>query len=125
MSPLCKGCGSPVETSAFYAEALTEPAGETVATRSVDGGIVKVLQTLSLQHFWRFSFFAHKRYHRTAKFARKRNSESFSTAYSVSKIIFRHAQATLSCFFYLYFVFLYLIYEYLLKIYAFSIDIEK
>ena len=41
------------------------------------GGIVKVSQTSSLQHFWRFSFFAHKRYHRTAKFARKRNSAGF------------------------------------------------
>ena len=30
MPPLCKGCGSPVEASAFNAEAPTEPAGETV-----------------------------------------------------------------------------------------------
>ena len=29
----CKGCGSPVETSAFNAEAPTEPAGETVGCR--------------------------------------------------------------------------------------------
>ena len=42
----------------FNAEAPTEPAGETVATRSVDGGIVKVPQTSNLRHFWCFSFFA-------------------------------------------------------------------
>jgi len=30
---LCKGCGSPVETSAFNAEAPTEPAGETAGWR--------------------------------------------------------------------------------------------
>ena len=29
-----------------------------MATRSVDGGVVKVPQTSSLRHFWRFSFFA-------------------------------------------------------------------
>ena len=52
------------------------------------GGIVKVPQTSSLRHFWRFSFFAQSRYHRTSSFARKRNSETFSTAYSVSKIPF-------------------------------------
>ena len=33
LSLLCKGCGSPVETSAFNAEAPTEPAGETVGCR--------------------------------------------------------------------------------------------
>ena len=31
--PCVKGCGSPVETSAFNAEAPTEPAGETVGCR--------------------------------------------------------------------------------------------
>ena len=51
---------------------------------------------------FRFSFFAHKRYHRTAKFARKRNSESFSTAYSVPKIFFRHAETTLLSGFFFY-----------------------
>ncbi len=39
--PLCKGCGSPVETSAFNAEAPTEPAGETVGCRRQLGGIVR------------------------------------------------------------------------------------
>lgn len=56
------------------------------------GGIVKVPQTSNLRHFRRFSFFAQSRYHRTSSFARKRNSEPFSTAYSVPKILFRHAE---------------------------------
>ena len=58
------------------------------------GGIVKVPQTSSLRYFWRFSFFAQSRYHRTSSFARKRNSEPFSTVYSVSKTLFRHAETT-------------------------------
>ncbi len=41
--PLCKGCGSPVETSAFNAEAPTEPAGETVGCRRQLGGIVRLI----------------------------------------------------------------------------------
>nr|DAF83710.1 MAG TPA: hypothetical protein [Caudoviricetes sp.] len=55
------------------------------------GGIVKVPQTSSLRYFWRFPFFAQSRYHCTSSFARKRNSEPFSTASGVSKIF--------SCFF--------------------------
>ena len=55
---------------------LLREQGE-VATRSVDGGIVKVPQTSSLRHFWRFSFFAQSRYHRTSSLARKRNSIPF------------------------------------------------
>ncbi|MFR1588138.1 hypothetical protein, partial [Eubacterium sp.] len=47
-----------------------------------------VPQTSSLRYFLRFSFFAHKRYHCTAKFARKRNSEPFSTAYSVLTVFY-------------------------------------
>ena len=39
----CKGCGSPVETSAFNAEAPTEPAGETVGCRRQLGGIVRLI----------------------------------------------------------------------------------
>ncbi len=41
--PLCKWCGSPVETSAFNAEAPTEPAGETVGCRRQLGGIVRLI----------------------------------------------------------------------------------
>ena len=39
--PCVKGCGSPVETSAFNAEAPTEPAGETLGCRRQLGGIVR------------------------------------------------------------------------------------
>ena len=52
--PLCKGCGSPVETSAFNAEAPTEPAGETVGCRRQLGGIVRLILydfVKSLSHF--------------------------------------------------------------------------
>ena len=51
----CKGCGSPVETSAFNAEAPTEPAGETVGCRRQLGGIVKLILygfIKSLSHFF-------------------------------------------------------------------------
>ena len=37
----CKVCGSPVETSAFNAEAPTEPVGETVGCCRELGGIVR------------------------------------------------------------------------------------
>ena len=50
----CKGCGSPVETSAFDAEAPTEPAGETVGCRRQLGGIVRLILygfIKSLSHF--------------------------------------------------------------------------
>ncbi len=50
----CKGCGSPVETSAFNAEAPTEPAGETVGCRRQLGGIVRLILyafVKSLSHF--------------------------------------------------------------------------
>ena len=57
-----------------------------VATRSVDGGIVKVPQTSSLRYFLRFSFFAQSRYHRTSSFTRKRNSEPFLAATSFSVV---------------------------------------
>ena len=53
--PLCKGCGSPVETSAFNAEAPTEPAGETVGCRRQLGGIVRLTLyefVKSLSHFF-------------------------------------------------------------------------
>ena len=53
--PLCKGCGSPVETSAFNAEAPTEPAGETVGCRRQLGGIVVLILydfIKSLSHFF-------------------------------------------------------------------------
>ncbi|MCI6388230.1 MAG: hypothetical protein MR823_03670, partial [Ruminococcus sp.] len=53
--PLCKGCGSPVETSAFNAEAPTEPAGETVGCRRQLGGIVRLILydfVKSLSHFF-------------------------------------------------------------------------
>ena len=43
------------------------------------GWIVKVPQISNLRYFWRFSFFVQSRYHRTSSFARKRNSEPFST----------------------------------------------
>ena len=39
--------GSPVETSAFNAEAPTEPAGETVGCRRQLGGIVKHTNSFS------------------------------------------------------------------------------
>ena len=57
--PLCKGCGSPVETSAFNAEAPTEPAGETVGCRRQLGGIVRLI----LYEFIKIpqSFFCEKR----------------------------------------------------------------
>ena len=50
----CKGCGSPVETSAFNAEAPTEPAGETVGCRRQLGGIVRLILyafVKALSHF--------------------------------------------------------------------------
>ena len=52
--PCVKGCGSPVETSAFNAEAPTEPAGETVGCRRQLGGIVRLILyefIKSLSHF--------------------------------------------------------------------------
>ena len=51
----CKGCGSPVETSAFNAEAPTEPAGETVGCHRQLGGIVRLILygfIKSLSHFF-------------------------------------------------------------------------
>ena len=53
--PCVKGCGSPVETSAFNAEAPTEPAGETVGCRKQLGGIVRLILyefVKSLSHFF-------------------------------------------------------------------------
>ena len=53
--PCVKGCGSPVETSAFNAEAPTEPAGETVGCRRQLGGIVRLILyefVKSLSHFF-------------------------------------------------------------------------
>ena len=47
--------GSPVETSAFNAEAPTEPAGETVGCRRQLGGIVRLILydfVKSLSHFF-------------------------------------------------------------------------
>ena len=63
----CKGCGSPVETSAFNAEAPTEPAGETVGCRRQLGGIIRLI----LYEFIKIpqSFFCSKK--TTAPFTRE------------------------------------------------------
>ena len=52
----CKGCGSPVETSAFNAEAPTEPAGETVGCRRQLGGIVRLILYEFIKSFSHFLF---------------------------------------------------------------------
>ena len=54
----CKGCGSPVETSAQSAEAPTESTGETVgATCCTRKDYKKTAWTSSPSCFWRFLFF--------------------------------------------------------------------
>ena len=54
----CKGCGSPVETSAQSAEAPTEPTGETVgATCCTRRDYEKTAWTSSPSCFWRFLSF--------------------------------------------------------------------
>ena len=71
----CKGCGSPVETSAFNAEAPTEPAGETVGCRRQLGGIVRLI----LYKFIKIpqSFFCSKK--TTAPFTREPLTDSRKT----------------------------------------------
>mgnify|MGYP003287932259 CR=1 FL=1 len=59
-----------------------------VATRSVDGEIVKAPQVQYLRCFWRFSFFCSVEVFIYIFLRKKRNSETFSTVYSVSKYIF-------------------------------------
>ena len=88
----CKGCGSPVETSAFNAEAPTEPAGETVGCRRQLGGIVRLI----LYEFIKIpqSFFCFKK--TTAPFTREPLTDNckgcpYGMIYnSIRAIIFYH-----------------------------------
>ena len=78
----CKGCGSPVETSAQSAEAPTEPTGETVgATCCTRRDCEKAAWTSSPSCFWRFLSFARGQYHCTAPTRKIRNLSHFLKVY--------------------------------------------
>jgi len=78
----CKGCGSPVETSAQSAEAPTEPTGETVgATCCTRRDYKKTAWTSSPSCFWRFLSFTRGQYRRTAPARKIRNLSHFLKVY--------------------------------------------
>ena len=78
----CKGCGSPVETSAQSAEAPTEPTGETVgATCCTRRDCEKTAWTSSPSRFWRFLSFVRGQYRRTAPAHKIQNLSHFFEIY--------------------------------------------
>ena len=87
----CKGCGSPVETSAQSAEAPTESTGETVgATCCTRRDCEKMAWTSSPSHFCAFCLLFGGQYHRTAPAHKIQNLSHFLKVYQRVEIYNLH-----------------------------------